>query len=226
MMKAIIFDFDGTIIDTETAWFKVFRDAYQKYGVELTLATYSQCLGTSLETFNPYTHLSTHHDISMDLDDFRSTIQHNYAKLIEKESMRPGILNLLQEAKAAGLKIGLASSSHRDWIDKFVDQLGIGDYFECYCTADTVNNVKPNPELYLQALARLGVQPKEAIAIEDSPNGARAAVAAGLHTVVIKNTLTQQLPFSQGHYTIESLEQNGLQELMDYFAEESYVKGL
>ena len=153
-------------------------------------------------------------------------ILQNYAKLIEQESMRPGIFNLLQEAKAAGLKIGLASSSHRDWIDKFVDQLGIRDYFDCYCTADTVSNVKPDPELYYQALDRLGVKPNEAIAIEDSPNGARAAVAAGLHTVVIKNTLTKQLPFSKGHYTIESLEHNGLKELIDYFAEKSTANGL
>lgn len=225
MIKAVIFDFDGTIIDTETAWYKVFKDAYEKYGVDLSLTTYSQCLGTSLQTFNPYTYLSTHHAIPIDLDEFRAMILQNYEKLIEQESMRPGILNLLQEAKAAGLKIGIASSSHRDWIDKFVEKLNIGDYFECYCTADTVSNVKPDPELYLQALEQLGVKANEAIAIEDSPNGARAAVAAGLHTVVIKNTLTKQLPFSQGHYTIESLEHNGLQELTDYFIEKSYAKG-
>lgn len=225
MIKAVIFDFDGTIIDTETAWYKVFKDAYEKYGVDLSLTTYSQCLGTSLQTFNPYTHLSTHHAIPIDLDEFRAMILQNYEKLIEQESMRPGILNLLQEAKAAGLKIGIASSSHRDWIDKFVEKLNIGDYFECYCTADTVSNVKPDPELYLQALEQLGVKSNEAIAIEDSPNGARAAVAAGLHTVVIKNTLTKQLPFSHGHYTIESLEHNGLQELTDYFIEKSYAKG-
>ena len=225
MIRAIIFDFDGTIIDTETAWYKVFKDAYKKYGVDLSLATYSQCLGTSLQSFNPYTHLSTHHGISMDLEEFRTTIQQNYAKLIDQELMRPGILNLLQEAKLAGLKIGLASSSHRDWIDKFVDQLGIRDYFECYCTADTVSNVKPDPELYLQALGQLGVNPNEAIAIEDSPNGARAAVAAGLHTVVIKNTLTKQLSFSQGHYTIESLEHYGLRELIECFVEKSTANG-
>ena len=226
MIKAVIFDFDGTIIDTETAWYKVFKDAYEKYGVDLTLTTYSQCLGTSLQTFNPYTHLSTHHAIPIDLDEFRAMILQNYEKLIEQESMRPGILNLLQEAKAAGLKIGLASSSHRDWIDKFVEKLNIRDYFECYCTADTVTKVKPDPELYIQALEQLGVKANEAIAIEDSPNGARAAVAAGLHTVVIKNTLTKQLPFSHGHYTIESLEHNGLQELTNYFIEKSYAKGL
>lgn len=221
MIKAIIFDFDGTIIDTETAWYIVFKDAYKQYGVDLSLETYSQCLGTNLESFNPYTYLMTHYNISIDLDEFRKSIHNNYSKLIDNEVVRPGILNLLQEAQAARLKIGLASSSHRDWIDKFVDLLELDGYFECYCTADTVKNVKPNPELYLQALQQLGVQPSEAIAIEDSPNGAKAAVAAGLHTIVIKNPLTKQLPFSPGHHTIEALEHYTLQELMDCFTQKT-----
>ena len=87
MMKAIIFDFDGTIIDTETAWYVVFKNAYEQYGVDLSLETYSQCLGTSLESFNPYTYLTTHHNISLDLEQFRTTILNSYAKLIEKETM-------------------------------------------------------------------------------------------------------------------------------------------
>lgn len=219
MMKAIIFDFDGTIIDTETAWYIVFKNAYKEYGVDLSLETYSQCLGTNLTTFNPYTYLKTHHNISIDLEEFKKSIQNDYAKLIEKEALRPGILNLLQEAKQEGLKIGLASSSHREWIDKFINLLGLEGYFECYCTADTVKNVKPNPELYLQALEQLGVQANEAIAIEDSPNGARAAVTAGLHTIVIKNTLTKQLQFGQGHHTIASLEHYKLHDLIDCFAQ-------
>ena len=219
MMKAIIFDFDGTIIDTETAWYTVFRDAYKTYGVDLSLETYSQCLGTSLHAFNPYTYLTTHCNISLDLDAFRESIQQSHTKLMEKEALRPGILKLLQAAQKAGLKIGLASSSHREWVDKFVNSLELGEYFNCYCTADTVKNVKPDPELYLQALHQLGVNASEAIAIEDSPNGARAAVTAGLHTLVIKNTITKQLPFSKGHHTIESLEEYELQELINLFVQ-------
>ena len=136
--------------------------------------------------------------------------------MMKKEPIRPGILAYLQTAKAAGIKIGLATSSDRAWIDKYVNLLGIGQYFDCYCTADTVKNVKPDPALYLQALDKLNVSANEAIAIEDSPNGARAAVAAGLHTVVIKNKITKQLPFSSGHHTIHSLESFELQDLIDY----------
>ncbi|ALC83508.1 MULTISPECIES: HAD family hydrolase [Bacillus] len=215
MIKAIIFDFDGTIIDTETAWYVAFRDAYKEHGVELTLEKYSECLGTSLHSFNPYTYLSTHHNIAIDLDEFREAIQSRHTELMEKEAIRLGVLDYLKAAKAAGLKIGLATSSHMEWVEKYVNQLGIADYFDCFSTADDVENVKPDPAVYLKALDHLGVEASEAIAIEDSPNGARAAVKAGIHTVVIKNTITEQLPFSTGHHTIDSLESHELDELIE-----------
>ena len=215
MIKALIFDFDGTIIDTETAWYIAFRDAYKTHGIELTLEQYSQCLGTSLHSFNPYTHLKTHHNLPIDLEEFKELVQQQHTELMIKERIRPGILKLLETAKSKGLKIALASSSERVWIDKFVKIHGIKDYFECYCTADTVKKVKPDPELYLQALEKLSVEANEAIAIEDSPNGARAAVAAGIPTVVIKNDITNQLPFSDGHHTIESLADYDLDDLAE-----------
>jgi putative hydrolase of the HAD superfamily len=138
---------------------------------------------------------------------------------MEKEAIRQGVLKYLKAAKEAGLKIGLATSSHMEWVEKFMNQLGIADYFDCYRTADDVENVKPDPELYLQALDHLGVDASEAIAIEDSPNGARAAVKAGIPTVVIKNEITKQLPFGTGHYTIDSLENYELNELVEHLLE-------
>ncbi len=216
MIKALIFDFDGTIIDTETAWYITFRDAYKKYGVDLTLEQYSQCLGTSLHSFNPYNYLKTHYNIPIDLDEFRNSVKERHTQMMQTESIRPGILKFLESAKAQGFKIGIASSSERSWIDRFVKLHGIEDYFECFCTADTVKKVKPNPELYLQALKKLNIAPSEALAIEDSPNGARAAVSAGIPTVVIKNTITKQLPFDIGHHTIDSLASFELDELVEH----------
>lgn len=205
MIKAIIFDFDGTIIDTETAWYEAFREAYLEYGVELTLELYSQCIGTSLHQFNPYEYLVTHKKLPIDLDHFRKSIHERHTSLMEKEAIRPGILDYLKQAKAHGLKIGLASSSHREWIDRFLEPLGIASYFDCICTADQVAKVKPDPELYLQALSALEAGPQEAIAVEDSPNGARAAVAAGLYTVLIPNSITGSLAFEEANYRLESL---------------------
>lgn len=205
MIKAIIFDFDGTIIDTETAWYEAFREAYRTHDVELTLELYSQCIGTSLHSFNPYEYLVTHLNLPIDLDEFRSLVRSRHSLLMEKEAVRPGILEYLKQAKAHGLKIGLASSSERAWIDKYLNQLEIHSYFDCIRTANDVAKVKPDPELYQQTLACLGASPREAIAIEDSPNGARAAAAAGMYSVIIPNTITAALEFEESNYRLESL---------------------
>lgn len=207
MIKAIIFDFDGTIIDTETAWYHAFRDAYQEHGVELGVEQYSQCLGTSLHVFNPYEYLATDLGLPIDKAAFRSKVRADHSAKMALEEVRSGIREYLQMAKESGLKIGLATSSERAWIDKYMDQLGIRDYFEVIRTADDVSKVKPDPELYLSALEALGVHPNEAVAIEDSPNGSRAAVAAGMHCVIVPNTLTKLLAFdpSDRCYHAESL---------------------
>lgn len=197
MIKAIIFDFDGTILDTETPWYYALRDAYKEYGVELPLELYSQCVGTSNNAFNPYEYLMTEKGLPIDKDEFRSRIKRSHAKLMSKQRVREGVLELLNQAKAAGLRIGLASSSERLWIDRHLEQLGLKDYFETVKTADDVTNVKPDPELYVQALEALGVAPGEAVAIEDSPNGARAAAAAGMTCIVVPNELTGLLAFDQ-----------------------------
>ncbi len=207
MIKAIIFDFDGTIIDTETAWYHAFRDAYQEHGVELTLEQYSGCIGTSLHTFNPYEYLISDLGLQLDPQQFRSEIRGRHAALMERETVREGIIDYLKLAKASGLRIGLATSSERSWIDRHLEQLGLSGYFECIRTADDVEKVKPDPALYAETLRGLGVAAHEAIAVEDSPNGARAAAAAGIPCIVVPNGLTRLLAFDQSklYYAAESL---------------------
>jgi len=205
MIKALIFDFDGTIIDTETAWYIAFRDAYKEHGVDLTLEMYSECIGTSLKTFNPYEYLITDLNLPIDRDAFRESIQLQHAALMNKEKVRPGIQEYLEQASKAGIKLAVASSSKREWVEQHLEQLKLKDYFEVLRTADDVANLKPDPELYNHALEALGVTPDEAVAIEDSPNGARAAAAAGMHCVVISNTITGTLEFEMPHQRLSCL---------------------
>lgn len=110
MIKGIIFDFDGTIIDTETAWYTAFSEAYGEHGVDLSLEQYSTCIGTSLNSFNPYEYLMTDLKLPIDRMAFRTAVQQRHSKLMELEQMRPGIQQYLDAAKDAGLRIGLASS--------------------------------------------------------------------------------------------------------------------
>ncbi|MGG1877460.1 HAD family hydrolase [Paenibacillus cisolokensis] len=205
LIKGFIFDFDGTIIDTETAWYYAFREAYQEYGVELTLAHYSTCIGTSLNSFNPYEYLMTDLNLPIDKEEFRIAVQQRHSELMEKEAIRPGVLEFLNSAKEANLKLGLASSSSKAWVEKHLELLDIQDYFECIRTSDDVARVKPDPELYVQTLEFLDLAPSDAVAIEDSPNGSKAAAAAGMHCVVIPNELTRYLEFDVPHHKTDSL---------------------
>lgn len=216
MIKAIIFDFDGTIIDTETAWYNAFRDAYKEHGVELTLEQYSGCIGTSLHAFNPYEYLMTDLKLPIDKQAFRESVQLQHSALMQSEEVRSGILDYLNFAQDSGLKIGLASSSARVWIDKYLERLEIAHYFECIRTADDVTKVKPDPELYKQALAGLNVEADEAVAIEDSPNGARAASAAGMSCIIVPNTITKSLEFDKSNrcYHAESLAHIDFHEMV------------
>ena len=214
MIKAIVFDFDGTIIDTETAWYSAFRELYKQHGVDLSLELYSGCIGTSLHTFNPYEYLITEHRLPIDREAFRQEVRLRHAALMEREEMRRGIRSYLDQAKEAGLKIGLATSSEKAWVDRFLPRLGIADYFDCVRTADDVVNVKPDPELYVRTLECLGVAPEEAVAIEDSPNGAKAAAAAGMHCVVVPNAITQYLQFDAPNYKLGCLTELEFNVLM------------
>lgn len=205
MIKGIIFDFDGTIIDTETAWYTAFNEAYAQYGVELTLQQYSTCIGTSLNSFNPYEYLMTDLKLAIDKEEFKKAVKQRHSELMELETIRPGIQHYLESAKAEGLRIGLASSSSQEWVEKYLQQLNIAQYFECIRTADHVTNVKPDPELYNQTLACLGIEPSEAVAIEDSPNGSKAAAAAGIRCIVTPNEITNFLEFDKEHHRIDNL---------------------
>lgn len=104
MIKALIFDFDGTIIDTETAWYNVFKDAYAQYGVELSLATYAKCLGTNLQTFNPYTYLVTHHHIQLDVEAFQTSIQQRPCTMDGNGNAKTWYFNIATAGKGSGFE--------------------------------------------------------------------------------------------------------------------------
>lgn len=205
MIKALIFDFDGTIIDTESVWYRTFQEAFESYGVALPVEMYAPCIGTGHDAFNPFEYLVTDLHLPIDLPSFRQSVSRRHTELMEHEAVRPGILEYLQRARAEGLKVGLASSSSRAWIDRFTEKLKIRSYFHCVRTADDVERVKPDPALYLQTLECLGVSGSDAVAIEDSPNGARAAKAAGLYCLVVPSLVTRDLEFGPVDRRLASL---------------------
>jgi HAD superfamily hydrolase (TIGR01509 family) len=213
-IKAIVFDFDGLIVDTETNEFKAFQDIFRRHGAELTLAEWSGCVGTDLSVYNPYDHLERCVGRPLDRDRIRELRKQLFNRLMENEQLRPGVTHVIGQARQLGLKVGIASSSSLEWVGGFLHRFGIAEYFDCIRTRDDVAKVKPDPELYLKAAECLGVHPREALAFEDSPNGALAARRAGLHCVVVPNSVTETLPFGEYSARISTMEGLDLKKLL------------
>lgn len=214
MIKALIFDFDGTILDTETPGYQAFQELYAEYGAELPLAVWQQAIGTQ-GGFDPYAYLEERIGRPVDRTVLRNQFEKWNQALIAQQQPLPGVASYLQAAKALGLRLGVASSSHLDWVEGHLRRLGLLPHFTCLRTADHVEQVKPDPALYLRAMECLDVGPDEAIAIEDSRNGALAAVRAGLRCVVIPNPMTSDMDFGAVNLRLDSLADLDLGALIE-----------
>ncbi|MDF2924487.1 MAG: phosphoglycolate phosphatase [Paenibacillaceae bacterium] len=214
MIKAVIFNFDGTIIDTETPRYETFREVYEQHDLALELGMYAPCIGTGLQFFNPYEYLIGRIKLPVNLDSVRSSIRGRHSLLMEEEGLRPGVLDYLKHAKGHGLQLGLVSSSSRKWVDGYLHRLGIDRYFDYVRTSDDVARITPHPELYQQMLACMRLAPHQAVAIEDSPHGLRAAAAAGLYSVIVPNPVTSRLEFDRANYRVGSLKDLELGQLL------------
>ncbi|MBM7566705.1 HAD-IA family hydrolase [Paenibacillus sacheonensis] len=205
MIKAIIFDFDGLIYDTEVPEYKAFQEIYAEHGHELELGVWGQCIGTYNSAFNPYDHLEACLGRTLDRQELRSRHKAKFDRLMEAETIRPGVESYLATARALGLRVGLASSSSREWVTGHLAKLNVATYFECIRVRDDVRLVKPDPELYVQVIEAFGIAPNEAVAFEDSPNGAKAAKAAGLYCVAVPNGITRELTFGEVDLRLDSM---------------------
>ena len=167
MIEAVVFDCDGLLVDTETPWYEAFRDIYREHGADLPLEKYVRCVGTDFRFFDPYAYLEECTGKTFAREALSKKLARRHEQKMKAVSLRPGVQQYLTDAKQIGLKIGLASSSPRHWVLMYIERFGIAHYFDVVCTADDVREIKPDPELYLQACSKLGVTPKRAIAFED-----------------------------------------------------------
>ncbi|WP_171686412.1 HAD family hydrolase [Paenibacillus planticolens] len=205
MLKAAIFDFDGLLLDTETPWYRVFKEVYASYALDLPLALWARHVGTSFETFNPYEYLKEHAKDPVDLEQIKSLLQMRYELRMENAQLRPGVLKILHKTRECGMKIAVASSSTHDWVSGYLKSFGMYSLFDEVVTADDVKKVKPDPELYKLAMHKLGVNAFETIAFEDSPNGLKAANAAGIRCIIVPNEVTKDLDFPPYERRLNSL---------------------
>ena len=212
--KAIVFDFDGLIVDTEVLVYRSWRDTFRSYGVDLPLPVWTPHIGRSHDSFDIYSYLKERASGPINRDEVRRESMATFDVLFEDAAPLPGVEDYINCARELELRIGIASSSTRSWVSPKLDSVGLGQAFDTVVCSDDVGKAKPDPASYLKAISDLGVTAEEAFALEDSPNGVQGAKNAGLLCVAVPGALTIDRSFDHADMRIESLEELPLPELM------------
>ena len=212
-MEALIFDFDGTIIESEGPDFQTWQEIFADHGAELPLAQWIGYIGTAAGTFDPYRLLAELSGRHVDKEAIRAVRRQRFRQLVSQQPLRPGVAALLDAAASSGIPMAIASSSTRDWVDWNLEQRDLRRHFRFVHTVNDVKQGKPDPELYLMTVAALGVRAAATVAIEDSYNGMIAAKRAGLTCIVAPNVLTQGIDFTEADLVVASLESITLDHL-------------
>ncbi len=200
-IRALVFDFDGLILDTETCQINAWKEVHRQAGITFPHEhAHSIVCHTDID-FDPWIAFPPEHDRAALAQAQR---EHNHA-CVRRQPILPGILDTLDAAEKLGLRLALASNSTHAWVDPHLQRLGLFSRFEIICCREDVPNGKPAPDLYQRAIAHLGVRPHEAIAFEDSRPGTLAAKAAGLWCAAIPNPSTRHHDFSHCDWLIDSL---------------------
>lgn len=209
---AVIFDFDGLIVDSETPEFEAHRQIFAEHGVTLTAEEWLEEVGSYAPDRNWFERLGRRIGRELDHAALREEKRRRFWQVVIMEPM-PGIRRLLDGLSAAAVPLALASSSELSWIGRATTMLDVARYFRTIVTGNDVTRRKPDPEPYLLAAQRLGVPPARCVAIEDSEHGLGAARAAGMKTVVIPNWLTEMQDLSAATLRVRSAEELNVEAL-------------
>jgi HAD superfamily hydrolase (TIGR01509 family) len=211
-LAAVVFDFDGLIVDTETPGFISWQEVYGEFGAALNIDDWRHATGY-VGGFDPAVHLE--HLLCRRLD---------WSQIIPKREARnweltlqartlPGIEALFRSAKERHLRIGVASNSGNGWVEGGLQRLGLRGYVDAVVTRDMVINPKPAPDIYLKTVQTLLVEPRLAVALEDSEPGCRAAKQAGLKAVAIPNRFSERQDLTVADLVVGSAEELDLDQL-------------
>jgi HAD superfamily hydrolase (TIGR01509 family) len=216
---AILFDFDGLVLDTETSEFLTVAESFADHGLELSREDWVAIIGTG---DHPHWTEMLEEALGRPLDDREAVLETRRARhhaRISEEPLRPGVIELVAEATDAGLRVAIASSSPLAWVQGHLQRFDVDHLFPVKATLDDVGKerTKPHPDLFLLAAERLGVDPTRCVVLEDSEPGVTAANAAGCVTVGVPAGMTSHLPFAHADLVVASVADLTLERLAGLF---------
>ncbi len=220
MIQALIFDFDGLIMDTETPILQIWQEIYARYGQDFPRDEWVRTVvGSTDDNFDPVDELIRLTGLQLD---HQALHEQAYRTRLELQAVLPplpGVVDYLGTARRLGLRLAVASSSPHAWVDGYLRRLGLYDLFDAIICREDVLRVKPDPDLFLAALAALSVRPDQALAFEDLPNGVKAAQAAGLQVVGVPTSITAGLGTLSADLTLASLSDLSLPRVLSHFSD-------
>ena len=205
--RAIIFDMDGVLVDSEPLFLNAINRLLAQEGVDPVSEVENQefLIGTTIQ--ETWRQLKLRRPLPLPAE----TYMQRYDVIVREVMMQelapqPGVRSLIAACRQRGLPVAVASSSRHIWVDLKLAAIGLTGAFDLVLGGDDVTRGKPEPDIYLKAAAGLGLPPEQCIAIEDSPIGIAAAVAAGTCTIAVRTDYTRHLDVSQAHAILETLE--------------------
>ena len=213
MIKAVIFDFDGLMVDTEFVWYPIYRDYFKEtYDYDMQVDDYLKCVGSDEVEFLD----KVSNDIGehFDLSDFQNESYAEFKLKSENLPLMDGVLSKILEARSLGLKLAVVTSSFAPHAQDHIKRLGIESLFDLVISGEMVDKVKPAPDLFLLALKKLKMSADEVLVLEDSNNGLLASNAAGIDTVIVLNRITRHLKFGKSFKLFSSMAQFSIEQLI------------
>lgn len=209
MLRALIFDFDGLILDTETPLIDAYAEVHAAHGVAFDRTLFLRSVGHADYAFDPWHGFSPHADRAA----LEAERRARKDELLRRQPVLPGVVALLDAARAAGLRVGLASNSEHAWCEPHLARLGLRSRFEFLACREDAASPKPEPDLYRLVLRRFGLRGHEAVALEDSQTGILAAKRAHLFAVAVPNPSTAHHDFARADLQVTSLAEVTLELL-------------
>ena len=224
MKSLFLFDFDGVIMDSESALFESWQRTYAAHGCELPLDLWAANVGGyNYDVFDPLAWLEEQCGVPIDKGIVNAARRACYLLHINQLEAMPGAREAIAAAKSAGLKLAVASSSSTNWVPVHLKRLELYDFFDVVVCGDEVAAVKPHPAVYLVALERLGVAPANAFAVEDSPKGIAAACAASLYCVAVPNPVTRASNLKGYNRLLHSLTEHPFEKIITEVENDLFV---